>query len=475
MASCFRLALRALAIAGLSLAGVMPAHGREPLSASPPAIEYVGEVQLSPRLREITLKTSTLAAANRGLIPGNPNGQTKVRVLLPTGYDAKGARRYPVLYLYHGGGGNQTEWTTPAAKGKAEELTANLPLIVVMPEGGLAGGYADWYNDGAYGPPQWKTYHLDQLVPWIDARFRTIAHRGGRATAGLSMGGGGLRYAEQRPDLIGATAAFSGDIDILQPASDWVGMGAPVSRMIWGDRKTQEVRWRGASGVDLAKNLVNTRVAIFTGDTGRPEGTYILQGSTAVHEALNRFGIAHRFTVYPGLTHSWPNWNKALAAWLPDLMGHFQKAGRSGGGAGPAAFSYSAIEPAYSLYGWTVEMHRAATEFSTLEVTGARSFSLIGSGRATVRTPPLGRANTAFRVTMSRPGQPGVARTIRLRTDAAGRLAVPVALGPANPFQQYSPEARAAATGPSVDETPFQLFDNGSRFHRIDVRIVGGR
>lgn len=440
-----------------------------PASTAAETLTFVEEVQLSPRLREITLRTPLLVSKMLGPLPGNPTGQTKVRVLLPEGYDPKGSRRYPVLYLYHGGGGNQTEWTTPASKGDAEGLTKGLPLIVVMPEGGMAGGYSDWHNGGAGGPPQWKTYHLDRLIPWIDARYRTVASRNGRATAGLSMGGGGLRYAALRPDRIGATAAFSGDIDILQPASDWIGMGAPIARMIWGDRKTEEVRWRGANGPDLAGNLGNTDVAIFTGDTGRPEGVYILQGSTAMHERLDRLGIRNRFTLYPGMTHSWPTWNRALTDWLPGLMRHFAGAGRA---ARPRSFSYSTIAPDYALYDWRVEMQRPVVEFSALEVRDGRHFSIVGSGEATVTTPVIGRPNTAMRVSMIDRAQPeSKGTTATLRTDAAGRLSLPVRLGPANRFQQYSAAADAAATGGAPDPAPFRTVNNGSRFFRVDVSL----
>ncbi|RYD60038.1 MAG: hypothetical protein EOP60_00380 [Sphingomonadales bacterium] len=450
-----------IVLAALVLVEALPAVAQAPAEQAVPLPALVSKADLSPRLKEYTLRTPLLAFRSLGPIPGNPQGETKVRVLLPAGYDPKSASRYPVLYLFHGGAGNQTEWTTPASKGKAEELTEGLPLIVVMPEGGLAGGYADWYNDGAFGPPRWKSYHLDQLIPWIDANFRTIATRTGRATAGLSMGGGGLRYAAMRPDLIGATAAFSGDIDILQPASDWNGMGAPISRLIWGDRKTQELLWRGANGPDLAKNLSNTDVAIFTGDTGRPEGVYILQGATAMHRRLDEFGIAHNFTVYPGMTHSWPTWNKALAAWLPALMGHFRASSRER--ARPRSFSYSTIAPDYAIYGWSVRMTRKADEFSAIEVAGEHAFTLVGSGNAVVRTPPVARPNLRVRVTVGREDK-------ELRTDAQGRLSVPVRLGPANAFRQYSPEARASATRASQDHTPFVLLDDGSRFFRVAVR-----
>ncbi len=471
----------ALALAAQMLAGPATADA----TTNPaPVLSEIRVVKLSPRLQELTLQTPALATKAFGLIPPNLTGQTKVRVLLPTGYDPKGNARYPVLYLFHGGGGDQAEWTTPTAKGNAEALTQNLPLIVVMPEGGMAGGYSDWYNGGAFGAPQWKTFHLDQLIPWIDAHFHTITDRSGRATAGLSMGGGGLRYAALRPDLIGATAAFSGDIDILQPASDWNGMGAPISKLIWGDRNLQEVRWRGANGPDLAGNLVNTDVAIFSGDTGRPEGVYILQGSTAVHKRLDELGIAHSFTVYPGMTHSWSTWNKALADWLPQLMGRFRAFNPRNPvlatsvistGAGPAvhpnAFTFSTIEPKYSLYGWSVQIDRKAVEFSALEVTDAINFSLVGSGKAVVQTDKVGMPNRAVQVTITHSNIAERDETISLRTDASGRLSVPLDLGPANPFQQYSTEANSRASADKPDNVPFRVNNNGSRFYRVQVSI----
>jgi S-formylglutathione hydrolase FrmB len=448
----------------LALAGP-PSVQRE---ADAGTLSLVRTAQLSSRLQEITLRTPALASPGIGPLPANLDGTTKVRVLLPDGYDPAGGRRYPVLYLFHGGGGNQAVWTTPADQGDAERLTHGLPLIVVMPEGGLAGGYSDWYNGGRFGPPRWQTYHLDQLIPWVDANFRTIPNRSSRATAGLSMGGGGLRYAALRPDLIGITAAFSGDIDILQPRSDWNGIGAPIAEMIWGDRVTQEIRRRGVNGVDLAKNLANTDIAIYTGDAGAPEGVYILQGSTAVHERLSDLGIAHQFTLQPGKTHSWPTWNEALAGWLPHLMARFASAA----GETPTAFSYSSISPSYTLYGWDVRLRRNALEFSALEVASPQRFTLFGSGQAIVTTPPVAPTGVKVRVELQSGEPRRQIRTLMLKTDGEGRITLPVTLGPANPFQQFSPEAKAVATGRSADDTPFPTFDNGSRFYRVDVRLT---
>jgi Putative esterase/Transposase, Mutator family len=122
--------------------------------------------RLDPRTWELQFSTPSVT------------GPTGVRILLPENFDASGATRYPVLYLLHGALDSYTSWTD---KGNAEALTAGFKGIVVMPDTGTGGGYVDWYNSGAFGPPAWETYHIGQLLPWIDGHLPTIAARRGRA------------------------------------------------------------------------------------------------------------------------------------------------------------------------------------------------------------------------------------------------------------------------------------------------------
>jgi pimeloyl-ACP methyl ester carboxylesterase len=88
-------------------------------------------------------------------------------------------------------------------------------MIVVMPDGGAMGWYTDWYAGDRPVQPRWETYHVGELVPWIDATYRTIAARRGRAIAGLSMGGfGALSYAARHPGTFAAAASFSGALEV---------------------------------------------------------------------------------------------------------------------------------------------------------------------------------------------------------------------------------------------------------------------
>src|SRR5438270_13253936 len=131
-----------------------------------------------------------------------------------------------------------------------------------MPDGGYDGFYSDWYGSDLDGhtpnpPPAWETFHIHELLPWVDGTFPTIASRAGRAIAGLSMGGfGSMSYAARHPDLFVAAAAFSGAVDSNRPAGAaddaLTGLDGGHPGDLWGPRLTQEVRWRAHNPWDLA-------------------------------------------------------------------------------------------------------------------------------------------------------------------------------------------------------------------------------
>jgi S-formylglutathione hydrolase FrmB len=394
------------------------------LAAQDPKL--LGTEQLSPRLRELTLRTPALAAP------------TKVRILLPAGYGSHPKRRYPVLYLLHGAGGDQTDWTT---QGAADQLTAKLPLIVVMPAGGHGGFYTDWFNDGAGGRPRWETWHIRRLIPYVDRHYRTRATRSERAIAGLSMGGfGTFSYAARHPDLFTAALSMSGAVDTLL-APDIIDVvagsdgGTPGS--LWGKHETEEVRWRAHNPLDLAENLRGLALWLRTGN-GQPGGPFgggptidPIEGGVEVmaknvHQRLLQLHIPHVFDDYGPGHHLWPYWNRDLKETLPAIMARFRKGSRP-----PARITFTAAESSYTVYGWSVALKRPALEFSVLAEAGRRGFSLSGSGSATVTTPALFTPGRAYGVRVR-----GKAR--RLIANARGRLRIDVPLGPGNRRQEFT-------------------------------------
>ena len=414
---------------------VAPAGAQALKFHSGDGLRVVSAKRLDARLFALTVSTKAL--------PGPAN----IRVLLPTGYARHQRRRYPVLYLLHGTSGGAADWTT---MGGAEKTTAGRPLIVVMPDIALnddGGGWCtNWWNDGKRGVPEWETFHIDQLIPWVDRNLRTIRSRGGRAIAGLSQGGFcSMSYAARHPDLFGVALSFSGAPDIAYDA-EAQSLVTPIinvtetalddvpANSMFGPRTTEEINWAAHDPTTLAENLADTRLFMFTGngqpgpfDTGpNPLGSAIEAGVEVLtklfHARLEALGIPSYFDDYGPGTHSWPYWTRDLQQSIGPLMNDFAHPLRP-----PARITYESAEPSYEVYGWQVKLHPGVERFSTLTGAWKLGFSLSGSGSATVVTPPLYSRHRRYRVTITSPR----GRTSRFQTaERNRRLTINVPLGP---------------------------------------------
>ena len=398
-----------------------------------------------------TARLSTLTFST----PAVPGGTTTVRVLLPDGYAVNPNRRYPVLYLLHGGAGSSGDWTTA---GNAVAATAGKPLIVVMPDGGAAGWYSNWRNAGTQGKPRWEDYHVDELIPWVDGHLRTVASRKGRAIAGLSMGGfGAMSYAARHPDLFTAAAAFSGAVDTAvqpQALASLAALDGGSASSIWGARKTEEIVWRGHNPTDLAENLRGMQVTLRTGNGkrggpfggGGPDDPFepvVHEMTVNLHERLAAYGVPSIYEDYGPGGHTWAYWNRDLEQTLPAIIRTFDHPRVI-----PSDVRFVSTAPRYAVRGWTVAIHRKALEFSRLSGATARGFDLAGSGTATVVTPGRYRPRSAHAVTI-KTEKGAVTRTTR-RADAQGRLRIALPLGPVNKGQQDAPGVKTRFWSTSV-------------------------
>lgn len=143
--------------------------------------------------------------------------QPAVNVLFPDSYGS--GKRYPVYYLYHGGGGGRQNFTKFDVEDKIRDLTAGKDLIVVMPDGGIAGWHAD-FPHSALGVRRYEEFHIKQLIPWIDANFRTFPESAGRAVGGFSMGGfGALKFAQLYSGDFASVSAHSGPANLRSAAN----------------------------------------------------------------------------------------------------------------------------------------------------------------------------------------------------------------------------------------------------------------
>jgi enterochelin esterase family protein len=219
----------------------------------------------------------------------------KVWVYTPAGYDRSTAK-LPVLYLLHGGDGDETVWTN---FGRMNTILDNLiadkkaaPMIIVSPS-----AYAyDPAFSGVAAEKQRADFEKDllgDLIPFVQANYRVAADRDHRAMAGLSMGGGlTLNIATRHLETFSRIGVFSA--------------GA-------GNNPQESLKDVGAN----AKNI-NAQVKLFWMGIGTDDPGY--PGAKRTSDYLNSVGIKHTFKTMPG-AHTWILWRRFLAEVAPQLWG----------------------------------------------------------------------------------------------------------------------------------------------------------
>ncbi|MDR7360920.1 alpha/beta hydrolase [Nocardioides marmoribigeumensis] len=432
-----------LLAAALALTGQPPARA---VQSARPAWATSGQGLTVRSAERVDRRLVRLVVSTRAL-----SQPVRVNVLLPRGYAGSG-RRYPVLHLLHGTSGGADDWVR---NGEVRRATARRDVIVVMPDGGYDSNGGGWWTDWvdqhtSLGAARWETFHVRQLVPWVDAHLRTVPRRGARAIAGLSQGGfGSFSYAARHPDLFVSAASFSGAPDIARaPAARTLGatiVGGIMTGLNhvqpnapFGDPVSDAVVWRGHNPASLVTNLRHTDLRLWTGDgtngpyddpasdpsfaTPDPIETMTHRSTLYFTEAATTDHVAYRLTDYGPGRHRWPYWARDLRQYLPSLTRVFaEHRGR------PAVVGYRSIDRRYAQWGWSVRVDRTEVQrFSGLSRAGRGGFTFSGSRAATVRTARLYVPRRAYAVRV------GSGRVRHLRADARGRLTVgvPARTGP---------------------------------------------
>jgi S-formylglutathione hydrolase FrmB len=449
-----RLAVAALLGCALGLvsaagAGAGTRSAPSPVFRSGHGLKLLSVKWLNPRLVAVVVKTAAL--------PSPPS----IYVLFPPGYRTHPKRRYPVFYLLHGTSGGASDWTH---LGHAQSVIGNRPLITVMPDIALHDDGGGWCTDWPNGHERWETFHIDQLIPWVDSNLRTIATRAGRAIAGLSQGGFcSMSYAARHPDLFSIALGYSGAPDIYYDPQARAGALAVINATevglthvppdtFFGNPATNGINYAAHDPATLAENLRWTHMYMYWGNG--QDGPYDKPGSAGAANGiealiwgdnnyfqarLDSLQIPAYFDDYGNGTHSWPYWERDLRWSIGRIMFDFEHPLRD-----PSQFTYTSADDAYSVYGWRVVMHRKAREFSTLSDARRGGFELSGSGWATVSTPAGYAPGRRYAVQLF--GDRTSARTVVVRAGRNRRLALPVPLGPSNPYQEDTAQAQEHGT-----------------------------
>jgi S-formylglutathione hydrolase FrmB len=223
----------------------------------------------------------------------------KAAVTTPSSYQ-NGTRKYPVLYLLHGGSGAFSDWHQKVTEtGLVERMAEEYDLIIVTPGVGPASYY---YDSPMLDSVRYETYITSELIPHIDKNFRTLAKRESRAITGLSMGGhGAITLSAKHPELFIAAGSMSGVMNI--------------DTRMWNvpeDFRTLRLQFNTFTAVGLVGRMKANGVALII-DCGVDD--FLIETNRQIHQLLLENGTAHEYIERPG-AHTWPYWTEALPVHL---------------------------------------------------------------------------------------------------------------------------------------------------------------
>lgn len=236
------------------------------------------------------------------------------RVIYPFSYKNRKeiSKRYPVIYLLHGLTGHFDNWTD---KAKLAVYAKNYDYIIVTPEG--ADG---WYTDSASATnDKYESYIIQELIPEIDGKFRTLSDREHRAVAGLSMGGyGALKFGLKYPDKFVVAGSFSGALGAASWSDKTLGNNwKALTDSIMSVYGAEGSPTRAANDIykivrEMTPEKAKTLPFLYV-DCGTED--FLIQQNRDFGTLLIEKKIPHEFRQLPG-KHDWVYWNSQVQEFL---------------------------------------------------------------------------------------------------------------------------------------------------------------
>ena len=224
---------------------------------------------------------------------------------LPADYASSG-KRYPVLYFLHGLFGNDHRWIDRGGKEIFDRMTTDGaigPFIVVLPNGGET-----FYLNSEDGKDRYEDFFVQELVPYIDGHYRTIANKDARGISGLSMGGyGALHLAMRHPDLFGSVAATSAVLipklpDPLPTEGRWQFYSRILSHAFGSP--LNQAYWEANNPLTLAKDPSKFQGLKIYFDVGDQDRYGFEKGAAMLDEILDKENYPHTYALRSG-GHGW--------------------------------------------------------------------------------------------------------------------------------------------------------------------------
>ncbi|WP_026994487.1 alpha/beta hydrolase [Flectobacillus major] len=237
------------------------------------------------------------------------NADRKFAIYLPADYETS-QRSYPVLYLLHGAGDDQTGWVQfgevqhiadqAIAEGKAT------PMIIVMPDANT--GRRGYANDPK-GEWRYEDFFFQELMPFVEKTYRIKAEKRFRAVSGLSMGGEGtFTYALHHPELFSSACPLSAATGPMTLEDE----EARLKRFnITATDEEKKAHFAKYSILELIKNIPDDQKKAVRWYIDCGDDDFLYEGNSLVHIAMRKKEIPHEFRIHDG-GHTWTYWRTAL-------------------------------------------------------------------------------------------------------------------------------------------------------------------
>lgn len=237
-------------------------------------------------------------------------GERKYAIYLPPDYETS-QRSYPVLYLLHGGGDDQTGWVQfgevlHIADKAIREGTAT-PMIIIMPDANT--GQRGYFND-LKGEWRYEDFFFEEFLPYVEKTYRIKGEKRYRAVAGLSMGGGGsFVYALRHPELFSSACPLSASTGPL--TLEGAKENLKRANQSYSSEKDVEAYFKRQSVLELVNQMPDDQKKAVRWYIDCGDDDFLFEGNSLVHIAMRKKDIPHEFRIQDG-GHNWRYWRNAL-------------------------------------------------------------------------------------------------------------------------------------------------------------------
>ena len=235
--------------------------------------------------------------------------ERKYAVYLPPDYETSG-RSYPVLYLLHGAGDDQTGWVQFGEVLNITDKAINdgtaTPMIIIMPDANT--GRRGYFND-VKGDWNYEDFFFKELVPFVEKKYRIKSDKRYRAVAGLSMGGGGsFIYALHHPEMFSSVcplSAATGPLTVEDAHKQLIVNNPNIAD------STVNNYYNTYSVLALINNMPDNQKKAVRWYIDDGDDDFLYEGNCLVHIAMRKKEIPHEFRIRDG-GHTWTYWRASL-------------------------------------------------------------------------------------------------------------------------------------------------------------------